>query len=142
MHPFSTALHQISRLWGSVARCFHKAKAVSETPSSPGPLSSSKPQKNLEEPRHHDDSDFFLTDDQAHPFPSSLSFFDPSSLSFSDPSSSFGLPLSSPRRGLTSVPVETEENPSTVSYEEVLVTGRSRIAVYEDWCRVTNVSMI
>ena len=129
MSPFSTVL---SRLWTSLARNFHKAKAVSDTPTSPGPLP--LPHKTLEEPQYA--ADFCYADDQAHSFPSSFSF--------SDPSSSFGLlrwPLTSLRRDLTSVPVETE-NPSTVSYEEVLVTGQNRFAAYEEWCRVTNVSMI
>jgi hypothetical protein len=135
MSPFSTALHQLSRLWGSLARYSRKVKTVSDTPSSPGPLPS--PQKILEEPQYA--ADFFrvYADDQAHSFPSSFSF--------SDPSTSFGLPwlpITSPRHGLTPVPVETEENPSTVSFEELLVTGQNRIAAYEEWCRVTNVSMI
>jgi hypothetical protein len=131
MSPFSTALHQLSRLWGSLARHSRKVKTVSDTPSSTGPLPS--PQKILVEPQYA--ADFFYADDQAHSFPSSFSF--------SDPSSSFGLPWL-PRHGLIPVPVEVEpeENPSTVSYEEVLVTGQNRIAVYEEWCRVTDVSMI
>ena len=130
MSPFSTALHHLSRLWGSLARNSRKAKAVGDTPPSPGPLL-----PILEEPQYA--ADFFYADDQAHSFPSSFSF--------SDPSLSFGLPwlpLTSPRHGLTSVPVETEEEPSIVSYEEVLVTGQNRIAAYEELCRVTNVSMI
>ena len=133
MSPFSTALHQLSRLWNSLARYSRKVKNVSDTPSSPGPLPS--PQKVIEEPQYA--ADFFYSDDQVHSFPSSFSF--------SDPSSSFGLPwlpFTSPRRSLTPVPVETEENPSTVSYEEILVTGQNRIAAYEEWCRVTDVSII
>jgi hypothetical protein len=137
MSPFSTALHQLSRFWGSLARYSRKVKTVtvtvSDTPSSPGPLPS--PQKILEEPQYA--ADFFYADDLAHSFPSSFSF--------SDPSSSFGLPwlpFTSPRHDLTPVPVGIEENPSTVSYEEILVTGQNRIAAYEEWCRVTNVSMI
>ena len=146
MSPFSTALHQLSRLWGPLAR---KVKTVSDTPSfsntpsSPGPLPSSpgplpSPQKILEEPQYA--ADFFYPDDQAHSFSSPFSF--------SDPSSSFGLPwlpFTRPHHGLTLVPVETEEIPeipSSVSYEEILVTGQNRIAAYEEWCRVTNVSII
>ena len=139
MSPFSKAFHQLSRLWGSIAQYSRKVKIVSDrnTPSSPGPEPLPSPQKILEEPQYA--ADFFYADDQAHSFPSSFSF--------SDPSSSFGLPylqFTSPRYGLTSVtvPVETEENPSTVSYEEILVTGQNRIAAYEEWCLVTNVSMI
>jgi hypothetical protein len=142
MSPFSTALHHLSRLWGSLARHSRKVKTVSDTPSSPGPLPS--PQKILEEPQYA--ADFFSADDQAHSFSADDQAYSfPSSFSFSDPSSSFGLPwfrFASPRHGPTPVPVETEENPSTVSYEEILVTGQNRIAAYEEWCRVTNVSMI
>jgi hypothetical protein len=130
MSPFSTALHQISRLWGPLARK-GKVKTVSDTPSSPGPLPS--PQKILEEPQYAA-ADFFYADGQANSF------------SFSDPSSSFGLPwlpFTRPHHGLTPFPVEkTEEIPSTVSYEEILVTGQNRIAAYEEWCHVTNVSII
>ena len=137
MSPFSTALHQLSRLWNSIARHSRKVKNVSDTPSSPGPLPS--PQKVFEEPQYAQAANlnFFYSDDQVHSFPSSFSF--------SDPSSSFGfpwLPFTSPRRGLTPDPEETEEDPSTVSYEEILVTGQNRIAAYEEWCRVTDVSMI
>lgn len=136
MSPFSTALHQLSRLWGSLTRYSRKVKIVSDTPSLSGPLPSPSPQK-IEEPPYA--ADFFYADDQAHSFPSSFSF--------SDPSSSFGFPCSpftSPRHGLTSVLVETEENPSTasVTYEETLMTGQKWIAVYEEWCRVTDVGMI
>lgn len=123
MSPFSTALHQLSRLWGS--RHSRKVKTVDVTPSSSGPLPS--PQKILEEPQYA--ADFFYTDDQAHFFPSSSSFGLPY------------LPFTSPRHGLTPVPVETEEKPSTVSYEEILVTGQNRIAAYEEWCHETKVSM-
>jgi hypothetical protein len=133
MSPFSTALHQLSRLWGPLAR---KVKTVSDTSSSPGPLPS--PQKILEEPQYA--ADYFNADNQVQDHSFSSSF------SFSDPSSSFGLPwlmpVTRPHHGLTPVPVETEEIPSTVSYEEILVTGQNRIAAYEEWCRVTNVSII
>jgi hypothetical protein len=131
MAPFSTALRHLSHLWGSLAKNFRKDKAVGDMPPSPGPFP--LPHKNLEEPQHA--ANFFYVDDQARPFPSS-------SLLISDPSSSFGLPwlsLTSPRHG---PPEETEEIPSDVSYEEILVTGQKRIAAYEEWCRVTNVSMV
>ena len=133
MSPFSTALHQLSRLWG-LARYSCKVKVVSDRPSSPtlGPLPSS--QKLSKDPQYA--AYFFHADDQAHSFPPSFSF--------SDPSLSFGLPwmpFTSPRHDLTSVPLEIEEDPSTVSYEEVLLTGQKRIAAYEEWCLVTDVSM-
>jgi hypothetical protein len=136
MPPFSTALHHLSRFWGSLSRYIRKVKTASDTvtvtPSSPAPQPSTapqyrpqsspapqSPQKKIllgEEPRHADD--FYIT----------------------DPSLSFGLFWL--HRGPTSDPVETEEDPVTVSYEEVLVAGQKRIATYEEWCRVTNVSMI
>jgi hypothetical protein len=139
MSPLSTALHHLSRFWGSLSRYFkfRKVKTASDTvtPSSPAPQSPQKILVEPEEPRYA--ADFFYANDQAHSFPSSFSF--------SDPSSSFGLPrwpLTSLRRDLTSVPVETEETPSTVSYEEAMVIGQNRLAAYEEWCRVTDVSMI
>jgi hypothetical protein len=131
MSPFSTARHQLSRLWGSLARYSRKIKTVRYTPSSPEPLPS--PQKIFEEPQY---ADLPCPDDQV--------YYLPSSFSFSDPSTSFGLPwlpFTGPRHGLTPVPVDTEENPTTVTYEETLVTGQNRIAAYEEWCRMTDVSM-
>jgi hypothetical protein len=136
MSPFSTALHHLSRFWGSLSRHFRKVKTARDAATPPSPVPQS-PQKILpvEEPRY--DANFFNADDQAHSFPSSFSF--------SDPLPSFGLPwrpCTSLLPDLNSVPLETEENPSTVSYEEVLVTGQKRIAVYEEWRSVTDVSMI
>jgi hypothetical protein len=46
----------------------------------------------------------------------------------------------SPYLGLNSIPVE--ETPTIVSYEEIVGTGKHKMASYEEFCHVTNVSKI
>ena len=136
MSPFATALHRLSSLWDSLARCPRKVKTTSDKPSSPVPLAS------LPSPVPLPSSlcspvPPTLCSPAPLPSPQTADFF---FADFSDPSSSFGLPwlpFTSPR--LTPMAVETEE-PSTVSFEEILVTGQNRIAAYEEWCSATDVS--
>ena len=135
MSPLSTALHQISRLWGALTRdsSSRKIKTADESSLATGPPATEPPPQKISNEQQYHTGSFY---------PVNHTYTLPPSFSFSDPSSSFGLPFTTPRPGLTLAPAEIEESPSTVSYEEILGTGKHRIAVYEEWCRATNVSMI